>query len=57
MNAAGWVLEFSTRALPAGSKHDEFEGIRVSPSVYTTPAELDRFCDAMESAIDNGVPA
>ena len=28
--------------------HDEFKGIRVTPSVYTTFEELDRFCDAME---------
>jgi len=28
--------------------HDEFSGIRVSPSVYTTREELDRFCEAME---------
>ena len=37
--------------------HDEFEGIRVSPSVYTTHEELDRFCDAVEYAIREGLPA
>ncbi|MEK6703055.1 MAG: aminotransferase class V-fold PLP-dependent enzyme [Planctomycetota bacterium] len=37
-------------------KHAEFEGLRVTPSVYTTLAELDRFCDAMEFAIDKGLP-
>ena len=28
--------------------HDEFKGIRVTPSVYTTFEELERFCEAME---------
>ena len=35
--------------------HPKFEGIRVSPSVYTTPQELDRFCSAMETAIRGGL--
>ena len=38
-------------------KHAEFEGLRISPSVYTTPEELDRFVDAMEAVIRNGLPA
>jgi len=37
-------------------KHAEFEGIRVTPNVYTTLEELDRFCDAMENVIQNGLP-
>jgi len=36
--------------------HPEFEGIRVTPSVYTTLEELDRFADAMEEVIKNGLP-
>jgi isopenicillin-N epimerase len=28
-----------------------FNGIRVSPNVYTSPAEIDRFCDAVETII------
>lgn len=36
--------------------HDEFRGIRVSPSVYTTPEEIDRFVDAMEVVIREGLP-
>jgi isopenicillin-N epimerase len=31
--------------------HDEFRGIRVTPNVYTTLAEVDMFCDAVEKAI------
>lgn len=38
-------------------KHAEFEGIRVTPSVYSTLEEVDRFCEAIESAIDKGLPA
>lgn len=37
-------------------KHDEFEGVRVSPNVYTTLEELDRFVDAVEEVIRNGLP-
>ncbi|MCL7971954.1 MAG: aminotransferase class V-fold PLP-dependent enzyme [marine benthic group bacterium] len=36
--------------------HDEFRGIRVSPSVYTTPDEIDRFVAAMENVVVNGLP-
>ncbi len=36
-------------------KHEQFEGIRVSPSVYTTLEELDRFSTAMESVVRNGL--
>ncbi len=36
-------------------KHKEFEGIRVTPSVYTTLSEVDRFSDAMENIIKKGI--
>ena len=32
------------------------EGLRVSPSVYTTLEELDRFTAAVEGVIRNGLP-
>ena len=35
--------------------HDEFTGCRVTPHVYTTIEEIDRFSDAMETIIKNGV--
>jgi len=44
------------RILTTVIKHDEFEGIRVSPSVYTMLPELDRFCDAMEHVVRHGLP-
>jgi selenocysteine lyase/cysteine desulfurase len=45
------------RILVVGITHDQFEGIRVSPSVYTTMEELDRFASAMEHVIRHGLPA
>jgi len=33
---------------------DEFRGLRVSPNLYTTLEELDRFCTAVERVIRNG---
>lgn len=38
-------------------KHAEFQGIRVTPSVYTLKSELARFVDAMETVIRDGLPA
>ena len=35
--------------------HAEFTGCRVTPHVYTTIEEIDRFADAMENIIKNGV--
>ena len=35
--------------------HDEFTGCRVTPHVYTTIEEIDRFADAMEDIIKKGV--
>ena len=43
------------RIIVVSIKHAEFEGIRVTPNVYTTIEEIDRFCDAIETAIKNGV--
>ncbi len=37
-------------------KHDEFEGLRVTPNVYTTLEELDLFVDAVEAVIKDGLP-
>jgi selenocysteine lyase/cysteine desulfurase len=37
--------------------HDEFKGIRITPSVYTTLRELDRFCGIMAGIARKGLPA
>ncbi|MBI4548938.1 MAG: aminotransferase class V-fold PLP-dependent enzyme [Ignavibacteriae bacterium] len=36
--------------------HDEFKGIRVTPNVYTTLKELDRFCEVMDMIARRGIP-
>jgi selenocysteine lyase/cysteine desulfurase len=36
--------------------HEEFKGIRITPSVYTTLKELDRFCGVMEAVATKGLP-
>ncbi len=50
-----WLWE-THKILVTAIKHDEFEGIRITPSVYTTMNEIERFCDAMEWVIDHGLP-
>ena len=35
--------------------HPEFEGLRVTPNVYTTVDEVDQFAEAMLDAIESGV--
>jgi selenocysteine lyase/cysteine desulfurase len=37
--------------------HEEFQGIRITPNVYTTLGELDRFSELMESIARKGLPA
>jgi len=36
--------------------HEEFTGIRITPNVYTTLWELDRFCEVMETIASRGLP-
>ncbi len=45
------------RVLVTAIKHEEFEGIRVTPSVYTSFGELDRFVDLIGRVLEKGVPA
>jgi len=37
--------------------HEEFQGIRITPNVFTTLSELDRFCDVMDGIARKGLPA
>ncbi|MFW6088396.1 MAG: aminotransferase class V-fold PLP-dependent enzyme [Gemmatimonadota bacterium] len=55
--ALGSWLWSEHRIIVTSIDHDECPGLRISPSVYTTPEELDRFCDAVEHAIRHGIPA
>jgi selenocysteine lyase/cysteine desulfurase len=49
-----WLLE-KHRIVTVAIKHSEFSGIRVTPNVYTTIDEVDRFAATMESAIRTGI--
>jgi len=51
---ADWLWE-NHRIHLIAIEHPEFEGLRVSPSVYTTLEELDRFCDAIETVLRKGI--
>ena len=37
--------------------HEEFQGVRITPNLYTTLGELDRFSSVMESIARKGLPA
>jgi isopenicillin-N epimerase len=43
------------RIVAIAIKHDQFEGIRITPNVYTTIDEVDVFVDAMKRALAKGV--
>ena len=51
---SGWLWN-QHRILVTAIKHAQFEGIRVSPSVYSSLEELDRFCEAVQNAIADGL--
>ena len=37
--------------------HEEFQGLRITPNLYTTLKELDRFCEVMTTIARKGLPA
>ncbi|MFN2494276.1 MAG: aminotransferase, partial [Pyrinomonadaceae bacterium] len=37
--------------------HEEFQGLRITPNIYTTVSELNRFCEQMEQIARNGLPS
>ena len=37
--------------------HEEFTGLRITPNLYTTLPELDRFCDVLVEVAQKGLPA
>ncbi len=45
------------RILTTSIQHEEFEGVRVSPNVYISLEEIDRFVDVMRDVLANGLPA
>src|SRR6187397_946532 len=36
--------------------HEEFQGLRITPNVYTTLSELDQFCEVMKALAKTGLP-
>jgi len=44
------------RIIVVAINHPEFEGIRISPNLFTTTEEIDRLCETMEYAIKKGIP-
>ncbi len=53
---AGYLFD-RHRIIVTPITHAQFRGIRVSPSVYTMPEEIDRFVDAMATVVREGLPA
>jgi len=45
------------RILATAILHPEFNGVRVTPNVYTTLGDVDRFSDVMEGVVRSGLPA
>ncbi len=45
------------RIIVTGIGHPDCTGIRVTPNVYTTLDEVDRFAEAMEEVIRGGIPS
>jgi isopenicillin-N epimerase len=37
--------------------HEQFQGLRITPNVYTTLQELDRFCEQIEAIARKGLPS
>ena len=51
-----WAYLWEKHRIQTGAIiHDEFRGLRIAPSVYTTLGELDRFCSVIENVIRNGL--
>lgn len=54
--AVGGYLMSKHKIFTTPIVHDEFKGIRITPNLYTTLWELDRFCDQIELIAKNGIP-
>ena len=55
-HVVGWLWD-KHRIIVTGIDHPEFKGLRITPDVYNTLAEIDRFADVLEGLARNGVPA
>jgi len=45
------------RIITTPIKHPEFQGLRVTPNVYTTLGEVDLFAEAMKRVVEKGLPS
>ncbi len=55
---AGKLAEYlfdKHRIIVTAIKHEEFEGLRITPNVYTTLKEINTFCEVMEQVIKKGL--
>ncbi len=55
--AVGNYLFATHRIFTTPIIHEEFQGLRITPNLYTTIGELNRFCDVMETIARKGLPA
>ena len=55
-SAVGSYLFDKHRIFTTPIIHEEFQGLRITPNVYTTLGELDRFCEVMEMIARRGLP-
>jgi selenocysteine lyase/cysteine desulfurase len=53
----GEYLMREYRIITTPIKHEEYEGIRITPNVYTTAGEIDTFAEVMERVILKGLPS
>ena len=53
---AGYMFD-RHRIIVTPIAHPEFNCLRITPNVYTTLAEIDRFADVMEDVLRKGLPA
>lgn len=51
-----WLLS-ARRIVTTLIEHAAFSGLRITPSVYTTPSEIDAFAEAVAGAIRHGLPS
>jgi isopenicillin-N epimerase len=51
----GGFLQSKHKIYTTPSVHDEFQGIRITPNLYTTLSELDRFCEIIKEIAKNGI--
>lgn len=52
----GWLHD-KHQIVTTPINHPEFSGVRVTPNIYSTLDEIDRFADVMEGALKNGLNA